>query len=206
VKHIVIAALLLADCATAPPRQKVIPTARERTPPSNVALADELNAMRAADQEVRQRWVEDQKNEAIRAELRQLSIRQTARLDEIVRTYGWPGITLVGFNGMDAAWTIAQHGGHDFLEKMLPLMYEAARSGELDERLYGTTLDRVLVRRGQKQLYGTQLDIDVATGKCQPYPIEDPEHVEERRKRAGLDPLEEDLKEMCAMYLQPQKQ
>lgn len=154
------------------------------------------------DQEVRQRWLKDQKNEALREEVRALTKTHTARLDEIIATHGWPGKTLLGDGQEAAAWTIAQHGGHEFLERMLPLMYEAVIKRELDEALYATSLDRVLIRRGMKQMYGTQFDVDVATGKCEPRPIENPEQVEELRKRAGMDSLADYTKELCAMYLQ----
>lgn len=154
------------------------------------------------DREVRQRWIKDQQNEALREEVRALTKKHVARLDEIVAAHGWPGKTLLGDGQESAAWTIAQHGGHEFLERMLPLMYDAVIKRELDESLYATSLDRVLIRRGMKQMYGTQFDVDAATGKCQPLPIENPEQVEERRKRAGMDPLADYTKELCAMYLQ----
>ena len=81
-------------------------------------------------------------------------------------------------------------------------MYEAVRIGDLEESLYGTSLDRVLRQRGEKQMYGTQFDVDPATGKCEPLPIEDAEHVDERRLRAGMTSLKEYTDQLCAMYLQ----
>lgn len=186
------AALLLfaAACATAPPR--------ELTPPSNVALAEELRAMAAEDQDVRQRWMKDQQNEAIRNEARELSKKHVARLDQIIAEHGWPGISLVGFNGMNDAWTLAQHGGRDYLPRVLPLMYEAARRRELDEEMYAKSLDRVLTQQGKKQMYGTQFD--TANGKCEPLPIEDAKTADKRRRRAGMQTLAEYTKELCEMY------
>ena len=197
-RRILVVALLLAGCAAttpAPPRVVV-------QPPANPAISEELRAMLAEDQEVRQRWLKDQKTEAIREEVRALGKKHTARLDEIIAAHGWPGKTLLGEGYASAGWTIAQHGGPEFLERMLPLMYDAVIKRELDESLYATSLDRVLIRRGMKQMYGTQFDVDAATGKCQPLPIENPEQVEERRKRAGMDSLADYTKELCAMYLQ----
>lgn len=159
-------------------------------------------AMRKEDQELRQRWIKDQKNEAIRDEVRALTKKHVARFEEIVAAHGWPGRSLVGFNGMSAAWTIAQHGGPDLLGRMLPLMYDAVIKRDLDESLYGTSLDRVLVQRGEKQMYGTQFDVDPATGKCEPKPVADPERVDERRLRAGMTPLAEYTRDLCTMYLQ----
>ena len=196
-RRFVVALLLLAACAATTP-----PPVPKPQPPANPALAQELLAMLKEDQEVRQRWLKDQKNEAIREEVRALTKKHAARLDEIVAAHGWPGKTLLGAGQESAAWTIAQHGGHELLERMLPLMYDAVVKRELDESLYATSLDRVLVRRGMKQMYGTQFDVDAATGKCQPLPIENPEQVEERRKRAGMSSLADYTKELCDMYLQ----
>lgn len=189
----------MTACATAsgPPP----PSSRELTPPTDTALAEELAAMAQEDQEVRQRWTMDQGSEAIRSEIRQMSLKHVARLEQIIATHGWPGISLVGFNGMNQAWLLAQHGGQEFLERTLPSMYEAVKRGELDESLYGTSLDRVLIRQGRKQMYGTQFDVDPAIGRCEPKPMDDPEHVDERRVRSGMTTLKEYTKELCEMYL-----
>jgi hypothetical protein len=80
-------------------------------------------------------------------------------------------------------------------------MYEAVKRGELHEGLYATSLDRVLVNQGKKQVYGTQFDTDQATGKCEPKPIEDPDHVDERRIRAGMGTLAEYKAQLCKLYL-----
>jgi hypothetical protein len=171
---------------------------RQRTAGSNAALRDELRAMATEDQDVRQRWIKDQQNQALMDEMKTLSEKQVARLREIVKQYGWPGRSLVGDNGMSDAWTIAQHGGSEFLHEMLPLMKEAVDKHELEGGLYATSVDRTLIQDGKKQLYGSQFN--TREGKCEPLPIEDPEHVEERRKAIGLGPLDEYTKQLCELY------
>ena len=190
-KRVLACALLLLTLGCA--------SAKAPAPAPESPLSLELQAMLREDQEVRQRWMQDQSNQTIRDEVRALSKKHVARLDAIVAEHGWPGRTLFGHNGMTAAWTIAQHGGAEVLGRMLPLMYEAVRRRELDESLYATSLDRVLVQRGMKQMYGTQFDVDAATGKCEPMAVEDPEHVDERRLRAGMPTLAEYTKELCEM-------
>jgi hypothetical protein len=164
---------------------------------SNATLRDELRALAVADQEVRNRWIADQKNEAIRSEMIELDAKHVARLREIVKEYGWPTKSLVGDNGSGDAWLIAQHGGKEVLHEMLPLMKEAVDKHELDASNYAVSVDRVRIKDGQLQLYGSQFS---KGEKCEPQPIEDPEHVDERRKTMGLDPLAEYAKKLCAMY------
>jgi len=56
--------------------------------------------------------------------------------------------------------------------------------------------DRILMREGKKQIYGTQLHSGPKTnGKLELYPIDDEEHVDERRAIVGLQPLAEYLKQ-----------
>src|SRR5690606_27322711 len=72
------------------------------TPPTPVqfrqGLHDELVAMLAADQEERTGAVGASNDRA-----------RTERLKEIIAEWGWPIIDLVGEDGEDAAWAIAQH-------------------------------------------------------------------------------------------------
>ena len=53
--------------------------------------------------------------------------------------------------------------------------------------------DRVRAFEGRPQYYGTQYDWD-ENGQLGPLPIEDPEHVDERRRSVGLGPLEENTR------------
>jgi hypothetical protein len=201
--------LFLGACTTAPPApapEPVVaaPAAAVEPAPTHPDLVAELLAMRDADQEVRHRWLKDQKNTAIVAEMEALDAKHVVRLRQILAQYGWPGKSMVGVKPGGAAWMIAQHGGPEILAETLPMMYEAVKKGELEEALYATSLDRVLIQQGKKQAYGTQFDTDPATGKCEPKPIEDAEHVDERRIRAGMGPLADYKAQLCALYMQKQ--
>lgn len=164
-------------------------------------VVPELLAMRQSDQEVRRRWIADRDNPALQEEMKQVDAKNVARLREIVRQYGWPVQSKFGREGAGAAWMIAQHAGADVLHEMLPLMKKAAENNELDPALYATSVDRVLLQEGKKQMYGTQFD--VANGKCEPKPIEDPQHVEARRVKMGLPLLQEYASQLCAAYNKP---
>jgi hypothetical protein len=47
----------------------------------------------------------------------------------------------------------------------------------------------VLLAEGRPQRYGTQLRHELGGGEPQPASVEDPDHVDERRARMGLEPL-----------------
>lgn len=168
------------------------------------ALRDEIVAMNKADQELRQRWLKDQKDPALNAEMRELDAKHVKRMRQIVKRYGWPGKSLVGEKVSGSAWTLVQHGGIAFLHEMLPVMEDAAKKGELSYGLVATSIDRTRIADGKKQLYGTQFD--TSDGKCEPLPVEDPEHLDQRRDAAGLGSIAIYTDQLCALYKQQQKQ
>ena len=59
--------------------------------------------------------------------------------------------------------------------------------------------DRILMENGRKQKYGSQLRSQ-GDGPLLLYPVEDPEHVNERRAAMGLETIEAYLKRFGIDY------
>ncbi|HKX31740.1 MAG TPA: DUF6624 domain-containing protein [Blastocatellia bacterium] len=123
------------------------------------------------------------------------------RMKEIVNQYGWPGKTMVGSFGAQAAFLMVQHsdGELEFQKKCLELLKEAAAKKEATLEHVAYLTDRILVAEKKKQVYGTQFgpcEKDDPNGPC---PIEDPEHVEDRRKEMGMMPLTKYMEMMRQM-------
>jgi hypothetical protein len=132
--------------------------------------------------------------------------RNMTRLEEIIKQQGWPGKSLVGEEASKAAFLILQHSDLQHQEKYLPLLKEAAKKGEARPADVAMLEDRILIRRGKKQVYGTQIHSGADTGgKLVLDPIEDEEHVDERRASVGLMPLKEYLKHFGMEYKPPVK-
>jgi hypothetical protein len=119
------------------------------------------------------------------------------RLDNIIDEYGWPGNSLVGSDGAEAAWLIVQHaiGSPAFQRKCLQILMEAVELGEVPADQVACLEDRIRVCEERPQRYGTQFDWD-GSGSLNPHPIEDPERVDEYRAAVGLGPLDEKIREM----------
>jgi hypothetical protein len=85
---------------------------------------------------------------------------------------------------------------------MLPLVEKAYKSGSLAGQSYALLLDRVLVREGKPQMYGTQAKPfeEWNDGQAAAMPIEDEANVDKRRAVVGLPPLSEYLKMMKQVY------
>jgi uncharacterized protein DUF6624 len=130
----------------------------------------------------------------------EIDTKNMARLEEIIKQHGWPGRSLVGEEAANAGFLILQHADLTFQKKYFPLVKEGAGKGEVppaDAMLE----DRILMREGKKQIYGSAVQSSPQTGgKLELYPIEDEEHVDERRAAVGLMPLAEYLKEFGLEY------
>lgn len=120
----------------------------------------------------------------------QIDVANTDRLRQIIQQHGWPGRSLVGDDGAEAAWLLAQHADRqlDFQREVLPLLAEAVAAGEAKPAHLAYLTDRVRMAQGTPQIYGTQVG-DIREGTPIPWPIEDLERVDERRAEMGLGTL-----------------
>ena len=75
-----------------------------------------------------------------------------------------------------------------FQRKVLEMLEPLLASGETNPSNFALLHDRVTVNEGRLQRYGTQ-GFCVGPGKWAPRPIEDPEHVDARRKAMNLPPM-----------------
>ena len=167
-------------------------------------IAAELKKMRDADQVMRMRAAE--KGGLIQDEEdNKLDEKHTARMKEIVEQIGWPSRSKVGKEGAQHAWLLVQHADHDpeFQARCLAMMRELPK-GDVKPWQIAYLEDRIRVNARQPQLYGTQFYEDPEKG-FGPRPIEDEEHLEERRKEMGLESFEEYRRELLEKYSEWEK-
>ena len=113
-------------------------------------------------------------------------------LDDVIAAWGWPTSELVGDEGAEAAWLIAQHaiGLPPFQRKCLRLLKVAVAAGKAPAWQMAMMPDRIRTFEGRPQVFGTSFDWD-EDGEISPRPIEDPDGVDQRRAQVGLPPLAE---------------
>jgi hypothetical protein len=184
---VLLAVALVGGCAT-----------RSGAPGHDPSLRRELLAMCEVDQKVRQGFGSRMSAETV-AEIQAVDARHTSRLRAIVAEHGWPGRSLVGDDGSHAAWLLVQHADGAFMAQCLPLMERAVAAGQAFGKDYVYLLDRVRMQQGKPQVYGTQFTL-AADGQLVLYPIEDAEHVDERRRAIGLPPMAEQEKVTREVY------
>ena len=157
------------------------------------SLREELLALQAEDLKMRAQ-VEEQGllGDGYRPEMQHVHERNADRLEATVNNHGWPGKSLAGEDGAEAAWLVLQHAisRPDLMRQYLPLLEKAANEREIPRRHVAYLTDRIRFFEGCPQIYGTHYALD-DQGRRTVYALEDANSVNERRVAAGLDPLTE---------------
>lgn len=161
-----------------------------------VALSETYAKMHRDDQALRGRYIQilEQENRNEHVDLKEkdqleVTISNTDEsnqltLDKLIARCGWPG-------GLDknraafSAFLIVQHAELDYQLKHLDLLKAANKRGEIPNRVFAMLVDRILVKQGKPQLYGTEFEY----GSNKVPPIADPKNLNRRRKKMGLPPF-----------------
>ncbi len=192
---------------------------RQNGPGTDVALRDQLMAMRATDQEARGFHTApadaaspadpeskqvgaggDRKGGVkIGAALAEVDRELTAELKEIFYAKGWPTIRLVGVDASNAAMLILTHtADHDFQRTLLPQLEQLADQGKIDGSSLALVVDKELIASGKLQRYGSQFK--VVDGAMAMYGVEDPAGLDARRAQVLLPPMDAYRQQLSQMY------
>ena len=79
-------------------------------------------------------------------------------VDEILSQHGFPRKEQVGDFGNQAVWLVFQHADLDYQKRFLPQMEAAVSHGYIAPLYLALLRDRIDVREGRPQRYGTQID------------------------------------------------
>jgi tetratricopeptide (TPR) repeat protein len=161
----------------------------------NKELKEALHNIKLEDQYMRHRGYDSVRaccGEQVSSYWHKVDSTNAKKLSDIINKYGYPNRDIVGFDGENDAWLIAQHADHDtaFQVKALRLIYENSKLGKVNPHHYPYLLDRILVNKGLKQIFGTQMDND-KDNILVPRPIENETMVDNLRQCFGLNLLKE---------------
>jgi hypothetical protein len=107
----------------------------------------------------------------------------------ILDKYGWLGPEIIGEQGNSTLFLVIQHADITTQQKYLPMMREAVKKGNARASSLALLEDRILLRTGKNQIYGSQIGIDSETNLNYVLPLDDPDNVDKRRAEVGLQPL-----------------
>ncbi len=115
------------------------------------------------------------------------------KVSRILDSQGWPSKEKIGERGASTLFLVVQHANLATQQKYLNLVTQAMQKGDLSKKQYAMFYDRLALRTGKKQMYGTQLAMDKDSNKPYILPLEDPRHVDKRRKAMGLNSMQDNL-------------
>ena len=162
----------------------------------DLSLKNHLEEMLERDQAYRTQWIlsrqlhheETQRDIALRLRADSIDSLNQVEIRQILKEHGFPKKTEVGTSACEAAWIIIQHAPLDVQKEYLPMLERAATEGNIQAALVATLHDRIDVREGHPQKYGTQRN---SNGLC---PLLNEKMVNQWRKEVGLPPLDESAK------------
>lgn len=167
----------------------------------NLALSKELWKMKVKDQafyyhiELADKGM-GRKSPVIKAlwELKHLiNQKNVQRIEEIIAEHGWPKSSVVKGSAAGTVFLVIQHADIEIQKKYLPLMKEAANNNEARWSSLALLIDRVNLREGGKQIYGSQIYRN-EDGSFYVKDLEAPEYVNQRRNEVGLGPIQDYVK------------
>lgn len=167
-----------------------------QTSAADSAFADEVRYRAELDQIVRQlpdvRYPSGTPRDSMDANVaglwRAVDSLNTAWTRGVVTSRGWPKRSEVGTRAAFDFFLLVQHADLATQQGMLPLMEAAVAEDEAGGSEFAYLVDRVRVREGRPQVYGTQLR--TVDGLLVPFPIDDEADVDARRESVGLEPLD----------------
>lgn len=116
------------------------------------------------------------------------------KISKILDDKGWVGKDKVGQQANQTLFLVIQHSDLKVQQKYLPMMKEAVKKGNANPGSLALLEDRIALREGRKQIYGSQIGTNPLTKTQYVLPLEDPENVDKRRLEVGLGTLADYVK------------
>lgn len=111
------------------------------------------------------------------------------KVKEILDTRGWVGSDIIGAERSMTLFFVIQHSDLETQEYYYPILKDAVENQRADAWQLAFLKDRIEMRNGRLQIYGTQFTINPNTGEQYLYPLIDPDEVDVRRENVGLEPI-----------------
>jgi len=134
-------------------------------------------------EELKELWDEIKKNDS----------ENVVIVTQIIDEKGWLGKEIIGKNGTMTLFLVIQHSNIDIQLKYLPIMKDAVNKGNAPADGLALLEDRIAIRQGRKQIYGSQIGKE-DNGNFYVLPLIDPDNVNKRRASVGLGTIEEYVK------------
>lgn len=164
----------------------------------NQPLAKQLDSIYQLDQSVRIAYQQALKDSAsapvvdsLLKVMRQTDAQNLMKVEAIIKQHGWLSPQKVGIYTAQGLFLVIQHADLSTQKRFLPMIREAEKKGDILSSNLAILEDRINMRSGKKQIYGSQGITDAKTGKKFIYPIIDVDNLDHRRKSMGMPPMKD---------------
>ncbi len=111
------------------------------------------------------------------------------KISQIIDRVGYPGKSLVSYKYWGVAVSVIQHASLHYQEKYLPAIRLAVKNLEVNRTWLPMLIDRINMRKGIPQVYGTQSIWNDERKRLELYTTENLENIDKTRSNYGLGPL-----------------
>ena len=161
----------------------------------NLELLEEFETIRYEDQRYRQLMRNHENGTPEMDSLWRLQSAadsiNTERITEIIDEHGYPGMSVVGPGHASTAFLVIQHADLEVQKKYLKIITDAADAGEVEWSSVALLIDRVRMREGKTQIYGSQLIGHPSQEGYVFHEIENPYKIDSIRASVGLGTIAE---------------
>ena len=177
--------------------------------PSNPDLSAFIDSLKDEDQHWRNRLTKKRNGEIdtlseprLINEVNKADKRHYPLIIKVFLDYGYPSQSLVGDASAHNYWLLVQHQDHQtqFQEKILIAMKGLLDGGLVSLTDYAYLVDRVNINKGEKQVYGTQMELNSEKTSYICKPVLEPDSLDARRKSMGLPPIDFYINSMNELY------
>jgi hypothetical protein len=121
---------------------------------------------------------------------------------KIIKKYGYPNFDLVGEETSNNFWALIQHQDKhiNFQDSVVELLKKEVDNNKASKSNYAYLVDRLLVNKKKKQIYGTQMRLNKKGNSYEPEPVRDKKNLNKRRSEMGLVTEEEYIKIMNSKF------
>ncbi|MBF6607932.1 MAG: hypothetical protein ITG00_04245 [Flavobacterium sp.] len=160
-------------------------------------LKEKLEAIYDRDQAIRREYIAAQKKlgfghtivDSLGTEMNKIDSVNHKEIVAILDTQGWVGSDKVGKKANQALFLVIQHADLETQKRYLPMMRDAVKAEKANPASLALLEDRIELREGRRQIYGSQIGRHPITNEHYVLPLRDPENVDERRAAVGLGPM-----------------
>lgn len=125
--------------------------------------------------------------------------------DNLIKQFGWLGPKDIGYKNNQYLFLIIQHADLVTQKKYMPVVKKARKKGKILPKDIAYLQDRINMREGKPQKYGSQVYPDDHTKKFILFPLESIDSVDYYRASVGLESLSSYLKASFNIDWNPKK-